>query len=206
MTKPILYLTVAISTILFSCSKKTIPEPSGKLQSAKTLAAAKKVYIPKVIWNIPTNNDYNNDASLYSNMRRAESDDFVAFWAKDFGATPATNTDPNKRFDIVQILKECERFFQYYADTLKFVTKGRSVSDTLKALIYVTNSTDGTAYGGGAENKVGILWVPLPVSIRSLSVLLHTSWVMFFNIMCMQMAVGDIPALHREAMANLYLK
>jgi len=162
MTKPILYLTVAISTILFSCSKKTIPEPSGKLQSAKTLAAAKKAYIPKVIWNVPNNNDYNNDASLYSNMRRAESDDFVAFWAKDFGATPATNTDPNKRFDIVQILKECERFFQYYADTLKFVTKGRSVSDTLKALIYVTNSTDGTAYGGGAENKVGILWVTPP--------------------------------------------
>jgi len=45
---------------------------------------------------------------------------------------------------------------------LKFVERGRSVSDTLKALIYVTNSTDGTAYGGGAENKVGILWVTPP--------------------------------------------
>lgn len=157
MIKLIQYLTVAISAIFYSCDKNDISEPSVKM-----LSVAKKAYVPKIIWNVPNNNDYNNDASLYSNKRRAESEDFVAFWAKDFGATPATNTDPSKRFDIAQILQECGRFFQYYTDTLKFVERGRSVSDSLKALIYVTNSTDGTAYGGGAENKVGILWVTPP--------------------------------------------
>lgn len=148
MTRFILCLTVAISATCYSCNKKEFSEPPAKVlksETLKKLAVAKSVYIPKVIWNIPDNNDYNNDASLYSNTRRAESDDFVAFWAKDFGATPATNTDPNKRFDIARILTECGRFFQYYRDTLKFVEKGRSVSDTLKALMYVTNSTDGTA-------------------------------------------------------------
>lgn len=159
-----LCLIIAFSAIFYACGKKHESDEKMNISKAtdRVLAAGKKVYIPKVIWNIPTNNDYNNDASLYSNMRRAETDNFVAFWAKDFGATPATNTDPNKRFDIANILTECERFFQYYTDTLKFVQRGRSVSDTLKALIYVTNSTDGTAYGGGAENKVGILWVTPP--------------------------------------------
>lgn len=127
-----------------------------------SLTAAKKRYIPANIWNVPANNDYNNNNSLYSYQRMAETADFAAFWAKDFGSTPATNTDPNKRFDINAILVECERFYKFYADTLKFVTKGQSVSDSLKALIYVTNSTDGTAYGGGAEDKVGILWVTPP--------------------------------------------
>jgi hypothetical protein len=175
MKKYFLYLIVAFSAIFYSCEKKVVSNEKMNISkaTAKVLAAGKKVYIPKNIWNIPTNNDYNNDASLYSNMRRAETDNFVAFWAKDFGATPATNTDPNKRFDIVQILTECERFFQYYTDTLKFVQRGSSVSDTLKALIYVTNSTDGTAYGGGAENKVGILWVTPRINTQPFGAVAH---------------------------------
>ena len=44
MPKPILCLTVAISTILYSCSKKAIPEPSDKVLSAQTLAAAKTAW------------------------------------------------------------------------------------------------------------------------------------------------------------------
>lgn len=87
MKKNSLYLIVAFSAIFYSCEKNHAPDEKMNMSkaTARVLAAGKKVYIPKVIWNIPTNNDYNNDASLYSNMRRAETDNFVAFWAKDFG-------------------------------------------------------------------------------------------------------------------------
>ncbi|MBW8685942.1 DUF6055 domain-containing protein [Chitinophaga rhizophila] len=157
MTKLILCLTAAVSAIFYSCDKKTAVDSLKKL-----VAADKPIYIPKVIWNVPTNNDYNNDASLYSHNRKGETANFAAFWAKDFGTTPSSNIDPNKRFDLTLILPECERFYQYYTDTLQFVERGRSIADSFKTLIYITNSTDGTAYGGGAENKVGILWVTPP--------------------------------------------
>jgi hypothetical protein len=116
--------------------------------------AAKQAYIPTDVWQVPKNNNYDADTSLYSNTRRAESANFIAFWARDFGNTP-----PTSQFDIQDILQQCERFYKAYVDTLRFVEKGRSVSDTFKTLIYVTNSKDATAYGGGAEEKIGVLWV-----------------------------------------------
>ncbi|RYX84950.1 hypothetical protein EON83_08225 [bacterium] len=119
----------------------------------------KELFIPPKVWMVPDGNDYNNPDSEFSNSRKIESDDIGLFWSKEYGADPAANPEQNKRFDINLALKECDRFYDYYVNKLKFVDKGNSVTDKYKALIYVFGGKEGTAFGGG-EGKVGILWTP----------------------------------------------
>ncbi|BAV07227.1 hypothetical protein SAMN05421788_102151 [Filimonas lacunae] len=120
----------------------------------------KLVYIPATVWLVPDSNDYANNESAFSYTRMAESDNIVLFWAKEFGNDPMQNPDTVKRFNPADALKECERFYRFYVNNLHFLVKGKSVSDKYKILIYIIDSKDATAFGGGAEDKVGILWTP----------------------------------------------
>lgn len=129
------------------------------LHSPKT-APGKEIYIPAKVWRVPENNNYNSDTSEYSYSRKVESDNIVIFWAKEFGADPMKNPDSLKRFNVHEALVECERFYQFYVNELKVVEKGKSLTDKYKVLFYVIGGDEQTAFGGGEENKVGILWTP----------------------------------------------
>ena len=120
----------------------------------------KEVYIPAKVWRVPDGNNYNNNESEYSHKRKIESDNIVIFWSKEFGDDPMQNPVVNKRFDVKQALKECERYYNFYVDSLKIVQKGKSLTDKYKVLFYVIGGDEQTAFGGGEENKVGILWTP----------------------------------------------
>lgn len=120
----------------------------------------KKLYIPAKIWEVPDNNNYDDAASKYSYKRMVESDNIAMFWDKEYGDDPTTNADATKRFDPKKAIVECERFYNFYVNDLKLVQKGHSVSDTYKLLIYVFGGTENTAFGGGEEDKIGILWTP----------------------------------------------
>ncbi len=133
---------------------------TDKRQETPIKKAQKEAYIPAKVWRVPDNNDYSNNESEYSNQRRIESDNIVIFWAKEFGNDPAQNADATKRFDPNTAIKECERFYDYYVNDLKIVQKGKSLTDKYKILFYVIGGKEQTAFGGGAENKVGILWTP----------------------------------------------
>lgn len=122
--------------------------------------AKKETYIPAKVWRVPDGNDYNDNNSEYSNQRKVESDDIAIFWAKEFGQDPMQNPDATKRFDANEALKECERFYRYYVNDLKIVRKGKSLTDKYKVLFYVIGGKEQTAFGGGAEDKIGILWTP----------------------------------------------
>lgn len=122
--------------------------------------AGKELYIPVTVWHVPDNNNYTNDSSEFSYQRMVESENLVLFWAKEFGSDPSVNPDISKRFAKAEAVKECERFYRYYVDSLKFVEKGKSVTDKYKTLFYVIAGKGGTAFGGGAEDKIGILWTP----------------------------------------------
>ena len=135
------------------------PMASKAIQPVKD-KTEKQAYIPTKVWRVPDNNDYTNNDSEYSNKRRVESDNIVIFWAKEFGEDPMQNAEVNKRFNVHDALKECERFYQSYVNDLKLVQKGKSLTDKYKILIYVIGGTEQTAFGGGAENKIGILWTP----------------------------------------------
>ena len=123
-------------------------------------STGKKLYLPEKTDRVPGNNDYNNAESEFCLKRMVQGDNIAIFWSKEYGDDPMTNPDEKKRFDVNYALKECERFYDYYVNELKIVRKGKSISDQYKLLIYVFGGNEGTAYGGGIEDKVGALWTP----------------------------------------------
>ncbi|MGJ7032518.1 DUF6055 domain-containing protein [Niabella hirudinis] len=122
-------------------------------------AGKKKAYIPDSLSTVPPGNDFANNQSEYSNKRRLESDNFIMFWAKEYGDDPSRNPDSTKRFDARLALNECERFYDYYVNRLKIIQKGTSVTDRYKAILLVTGGNNKTAYGWG-KDSVGVLWTP----------------------------------------------
>lgn len=141
---------VAISFIVFS----------PRFVNAQQLK--KQLTLPPKIWMVPEGNNFNDTSSTYNFAYHAESPNIAAFWSKKFGKDPSLNHDPKTYFSIDSILQQCERFYEYYSDTLKFVDRGHSVSDKNKVLIFIFDKDDGTAYGGNSDDSlhVGILWTP----------------------------------------------
>jgi hypothetical protein len=123
-------------------------------------SSGKELYIPAKVYRIPENNDYNNKESEYSFSRSVQSDNIIIFWHKEFGDDPTKNPDEKKRFDVHASIKELERFYNYYVNDLKYVVKGKSWTDKYKMILYVINGEGATAFGGGTEDKVGMLWTP----------------------------------------------
>ncbi|MEN3324452.1 DUF6055 domain-containing protein [Mariniflexile soesokkakense] len=120
----------------------------------------KERYIPAKVWRVPENNNYDDPESDYSYSRMIESDNIAMFWHKEYGNNPMTNSDFTKSFDPKTAIIECERFYNFYVNDLKLVQRGNSISDSYKLLIYVFGGDENTAFGGGEEEKVGVLWTP----------------------------------------------
>jgi hypothetical protein len=118
----------------------------------------KELYIPANIFNVPEKNDFHSDTSKYCYKRMRESDNMALFWAKEYGNDPLTNPNSRQRFNPDEILKEGERIYKYYVNDLKFVEKGNSISDQYKCLIFIIDSIEGTAFGGGEDHKIGVFW------------------------------------------------
>lgn len=148
-------LRAAGITLLMLCSLQTAC-------SGQTLSATdgKELYLPDEVWRVPDGNNYSDPDSEFSYERMRSSDNIAIFWSREFGPTPASNPDSVGRFELDPLLQEAERFYEYYVDELKFVDRGNSVTDKYKILFYVIGGDGGTAFGGGAEQKVGILWAP----------------------------------------------
>lgn len=130
------------------------------INKGTALKPGKEVYLPAKVWRVPDNNNYDSDTSEYSHKRKVEGENIVIFWAKEFGDDPMKNENVAKRFDVHEALKESERFYDFYVNKLKIVQKGSSLTDKYKTLFYVIGGDEQTAFGGGAENKIGILWTP----------------------------------------------
>ncbi len=138
-----------IASMIQSCTNNT-----------KTQAPEKELYLPAQISKVPENNDFNNPESEFCFDRMVESDNIALFWHKEYGNDPMANPDSSKRFDPNMALKECERFYNYYVDELKMVKKGNSLTDKYKMVMIVFGGDEATAFGGGEEDKIGMLWTP----------------------------------------------
>src|SRR5215471_12381501 len=99
---------------------------AGPSATSSTGSAGKEVLIPSRVTRVPNDNDYDNPDSEFCHKRSKSSENFVLFWAKEYGDDPATNPVENRRFDVDAALKECERFYEYYTNTLKWVDKQKS--------------------------------------------------------------------------------
>lgn len=150
-----LFKSMAISVTAFFSAYSFLPVAKKDIPVTINKAAGKELYIPK-----KDTNDYNNNNSEYSFQRKVESDNIAIFWSKEFGENPILNTDTAKRFDVHEALKECDRFYNYYVNDLKIVQKGNSLTDKYKVILYVIGGKEQTAFGGGEENKIGMLWTP----------------------------------------------
>ncbi|MGB3104460.1 DUF6055 domain-containing protein [Sphingobacterium siyangense] len=127
-------------------------------QTETTDRVEKIAYIPAEIYRVPEKNNYADEQSEFSDFRRLESENIVIFWAKEYGADPTKHENKLKRFDPKAMLKECERFYSFYRDSIKMVQRGKSLSDKYKLLFYVIGGDEGTAFGGGAADSVGVMW------------------------------------------------
>ena len=115
----------------------------------KVNSTEKELYLPERVRRVPEDNDYNDVESEYSFKRMVQADNIAIFWSKEYGDDPMTDPEERRRFDVNYMLKECERFYDYYVNELKFVEKGKSLTDKYKLLVYVFGGDSGTASGGG---------------------------------------------------------
>ncbi len=122
-----------------------------------------QVFIPARIDHVPEDNDYNNPDSEYCYKHSKSTANFVLFWAKEYGDDPMTNAITNRRFDIDAVLKEADRFYNFYVNDMKFVDKDHSYATQYKFLFFVIpspNQGTGTATGGSIDTKIGAFWTP----------------------------------------------
>jgi hypothetical protein len=124
-------------------------------------SGGKEVLIPSSgITRVPDGNNFSNPDSEYSFKHSKATDNFVLFWAKEYGDDPMANSITNRRFDVDAVLKECDRFYNFYVNTLKWVDKEKSFATKYKFLLFVIGGTGGTAFGGSIDNKIGAFWTP----------------------------------------------
>jgi hypothetical protein len=149
------------TALLFLLTSAALAADSDPSPTSSTSSHGKEVFIPsRGVRRVPNDNDYDNPDSEFCHKRSKSSENFVLFWAKEYGDDPAANPVENRRFDVDAALKECERFYAYYTDTLKWVDKEKSLASKYKWLIYVIGGPGGTAFGGSIDNKIGALWTP----------------------------------------------
>ncbi len=152
-------LTAIGITILLTACSLALPQ-TAPASTAPAKPGGQELLIPARIGNVPAGNDYTNANSEFCFKRSKASDHFVLFWAKEYGDDPMTNSVAKRRFNVEEVLKEADRFYSYYVDTLKWVDKQKSFATKYKYLIFVVGGTDNTAFGGSTDNKIGTFWTP----------------------------------------------
>lgn len=156
-----LFIAIALTaTLTAALTSKKPPAGPPQLLAITAKAAPKELFIPPKVYRIPDNNDYTNCESDYCFKRMVESENIAILWHKEFGDDPTKNPNERKRFNPNEAIVELERFYDYYVNELKLVQKGKSLTDKYKMVLYVLSGEGGTAFGGGTDNKVGMLWTP----------------------------------------------
>lgn len=152
-------IALAVTTAAAFLTKQP-PAPVRPASQTASKAVPKELLIPAKVYRVPENNDYTNCESDYCYKRMVQSDNLAILWHKEFGDDPTQNANEKKRFNPAEAILELERFYKFYVDTLKLVEKGKSLTDKYKMVLYVMSGEGGTAFGGGTDNKVGMLWTP----------------------------------------------
>lgn len=134
--------------------------------------AQKRIFIPDSLkpYNL------NCDTSRWCWKHSAQTPDLVFFWEKGFGddpaKAPALDGHP-MTFDLPNLKKRVQSFYNFFRDTLRFSLPG-SKADRYKMMVMINYSLDGTAYGGTFDNFIGALWVaPNRIQDRKLNCLAH---------------------------------
>ncbi len=126
-----------------------------------TRSVGKKIYVPG--WMM---GDVYNPTNNWSIERSKQSKNWILFWEPGFGDDPGTAID--------DCLALAEKAFAFYADSLKFITRGASKTDTYKMIIRYRFSTEWEATGSGVDNTIGLLTLtPWAMSSRGGQTVAH---------------------------------
>lgn len=109
-----------------------------------TRSVGKQIYNPT--WMM---GDIYNTSNNWSIERSKQSKNWILFWEPGFGTETPSIAD-----DCLALAEKC---FNFYADSLKFITRGSSKTDTYKMIIRLRYSTDWEASGSGVDNTIGLL-------------------------------------------------
>lgn len=121
-----------------------------------SIPAQKTIYEPTFFKTEGIN--LSTTSSKFCNARSKQNDDIIIFWESGFGADPST-ASASYKVDINKTLQEAQKAYDFYVDSLKFVIKGKSVTDKYKLMIFLLYSTEWAAYGSGQDNLIGTLHV-----------------------------------------------
>ena len=117
--------------------------------NTRTKAVDKKIYCSGSACG--TEAELQNPDSYWSYERSMQSKHWILFWEKGYGLDV-----PNA---VPGILANADRIFEFYADSLKFITinQGKSKTDTYKMIIRLKHTTVWEASGSGIDNQIGLL-------------------------------------------------
>ena len=98
-----------------------------------------------------TDADLKKPTSQWCYDRSLQSKHWILFWEAGYGTAAPTAVEG--------ILNTADKIFEFYADSLKFITinQGKSKTDTYKMIIRLRHTTDWEASGSGIDNIIGLL-------------------------------------------------
>lgn len=135
-----------------------------------TESVDKKVYTAQ--WSMGDVNDPNN---AYYIGRTRQTKNWILFWEKGYGENPTVFTCGNYTIDMDELLKNADKAFEFYADSLKYIRRGASKTDTYKMVIRLRyEPSEWEATGSGVDNLIGLLTLtPWAAPSRDWQTLFH---------------------------------
>lgn len=128
---------------------------TSQLTSAKTTLNSKISSVDKHIYcsgnACGSDADLQNPDNQWCYDRSLQSKHWILFWEEGYGkSTPSS---------VETILNTADKIFEFYADSLKYITinQGKSKTDTYKMIIRLRYTTDWEASGSGIDNVIGLL-------------------------------------------------
>ena len=146
-------LTTAIETAQQQMTDYALTD--AQLRSAVTTLNAKISAVDKKIYcstsACGTDADLKKSTSQWCYDRSLQSKHWILFWEAGYGAAVPSA--------VPGILQTADKIFEFYADSLKFITinQGKSKTDTYKMIIRLRHTTEWEASGSGIDNTIGLL-------------------------------------------------
>lgn len=132
----------------YSLTKSQLTTATTQLKN-RIAAVDKKIYCSTNACG--TDAQLKNASSQWCYDRSLQSKHWILFWEAGYGTgVPAS---------VATILSTADKIFEFYADSLKFITinQGKSKSDTYKMIIRLRYTTEWEASGSGIDNMIGLL-------------------------------------------------
>ena len=146
-------LETAISTAQeqmadFTLSTSQLTQAATTL-NAKTKSVDKKIYCSGSACG--SDADLQNPANQWCYDRSMQSKHWILFWESGYGKSAPSSVET--------ILETADKIFEFYADSLKFLTinQGKSKTDTYKMIIRLRYTDEWEASGSGIDNTIGLL-------------------------------------------------